>query len=183
VLHIESVSTGTDDENLVYRAFGGELRIAWHSLSPRMLKEGDVLLKIRAAYTGLPGHIKGAQAELGPESNLGDFNGNVLHGKRLEIPGVVSGEAGFDLAQTAPNPANTQTTIRFALAEAGMVKLSLTNIYGEELLTILEGYYPAGIHNSVLSCTELPAGIYLYSLTCHTASRTNTLTKRLIVIH
>lgn len=81
----------------------------------------------------------------------------------------ISGNPGdnpfkFKLYQNYPNPFNPSTTLSFDLSESGNIKLVVTNILGEELKMLDEGYKEAGEYSTVFNSESLPSGIYIYSL-------------------
>lgn len=68
-----------------------------------------------------------------------------------------------------PNPFNPQTTIAFSLPEASDVVLSIYNLKGQLVNTLIDDYFPAGEHRLVWQATDrsgnrLGTGIYLYKL-------------------
>ena len=73
----------------------------------------------------------------------------------------------FRLDQNYPNPFNPATTIRYALAEAGPVRLDVFDVLGRRIATLAEGFQTPGPHEVVFDARHLPSGPYLYRL--HTA--------------
>ena len=82
-----------------------------------------------------------------------------------EIP-VAASELplSFSLSQNYPNPFNPVTVIDFTLPEAQRVKLTIYNIQGQEVETLLEGNLQAGYHTLVWNAENLPSGVYFYAL-------------------
>lgn len=74
----------------------------------------------------------------------------------------------FELMQNYPNPFNSGTNIKFYLAEPGMVDLSIYNILGEKLSTILNKDMSSGLHSITLELSELSSGVYYYMLNTNT---------------
>lgn len=75
----------------------------------------------------------------------------------------------FALLQNYPNPFNPTTRIRYALAEPARVKLTIFNLRGEEVLTLVDAYQAAGGHSvqwrgENLRGQKVPSGIYIYRL-------------------
>jgi len=75
----------------------------------------------------------------------------------------------FQLFQNYPNPFNPSTTIPFSLNKAGFVNLSVYNITGQKVRTIIDNYQSAGSYTITWYCLDdnnksVAAGIYIYQL-------------------
>ncbi len=77
----------------------------------------------------------------------------------------------FYLQQNYPNPFNPSTKINFGLKKAGNVEITVYNILGNKVATLLNGYKPAGNHSVSFDASNLPAGrqglssgVYLYRI-------------------
>ncbi len=70
----------------------------------------------------------------------------------------------FRLAQNYPNPFNPVTTIRYALADAGPVRLDVFDVLGRRVATLAEGFQTPGTYEVVFEAGDLPSGPYLYRL-------------------
>ncbi len=68
------------------------------------------------------------------------------------------------LQQNFPNPFNPQTTIRFSLARPGKVRLTVFNVLGQKVGTLLDKTMQAGQHQIVFDGSRLASGIYWYRL-------------------
>ena len=68
------------------------------------------------------------------------------------------------LHQNYPNPFNPSTTIVFELPRSTFVTLSLYNVQGRRVKTLIQQRLPAGIHRLVYEPKNLPSGTYLYVL-------------------
>jgi hypothetical protein len=68
------------------------------------------------------------------------------------------------LSQNYPNPFNPTTTIPFDLPERSHIRLSLSNLLGEEIMEIADGVYEAGLHKIQFDGSDLAAGIYFYKI-------------------
>jgi hypothetical protein len=66
--------------------------------------------------------------------------------------------------QNFPNPFNPSTKITFILPEAGIVKLTIHNIIGEVISTLVNKRMEEGIHSVVFDASSLPSGIYIYQI-------------------
>jgi len=68
-----------------------------------------------------------------------------------------------------PNPFNNQTVISYVVTEIGFVKLSIYNILGKEIATLVNEIKFPGHHRAVWNGTDnrgrdMPSGVYLYRL-------------------
>lgn len=77
----------------------------------------------------------------------------------MQIPGR------FALEQNYPNPFNPATLISFSLPRAASVELSVYNLLGQRIATLIEGTaYAAGQHEVTFDARGLASGVYLYKL-------------------
>ncbi len=75
----------------------------------------------------------------------------------------------FELAQNYPNPFNPVTRIDFTLDTATDVNLTVFNVLGEKVTTLVDDYYTAGNHSTVWDGTadtghRVVSGVYFYRL-------------------
>jgi len=63
-----------------------------------------------------------------------------------------------------PNPFNPTTTIRYILARAGHVTLTVYDISGRNIATLLDGRQSGGVHSVVFDASDLPSGVYIVTL-------------------
>jgi hypothetical protein len=64
-----------------------------------------------------------------------------------------------------PNPYSDQTTIGFALASPSSVKIQVHDLNGKEVATVTERQFEAGDHTLNWNAGDLPAGMYVISIT------------------
>jgi CubicO group peptidase (beta-lactamase class C family) len=68
------------------------------------------------------------------------------------------------LFQNNPNPFTNTTMIRYQLPEACEVRLSIYNLLGQEIATLINEYQTAGKHEIKWSAEGLPSGVYFCQL-------------------
>jgi len=70
----------------------------------------------------------------------------------------------FLLAQNYPNPFNPTTTINYELPITNNVQLSVYNLMGQKVATLVSGRQGAGYHSVVWDASGMASGIYYYRL-------------------
>lgn len=70
----------------------------------------------------------------------------------------------FELLQNYPNPFNPTTEIKYSLPVSGHVELSVYNMLGQKIMTLVNGEKEAGYHNFSLNGKNMVSGSYFYSL-------------------
>lgn len=70
----------------------------------------------------------------------------------------------FYLQQNYPNPFNPSTKINFGLKKAGNVQITVYNILGNKVATLLNSYKAAGNHSVNFNASSLSSGVYLYRI-------------------
>ena len=63
-----------------------------------------------------------------------------------------------------PNPFNLVTTLRFGLPETAQVTLTVYDMLGRKMQTLIDGVYNPGLHRVTFNGAQLPSGTYLYRL-------------------
>lgn len=71
---------------------------------------------------------------------------------------------GIRLEQNYPNPFNPATIIRFELHEHGFVELTVHDTLGRRVAELVRGEISAGIHSVEFDASQIPSGVYIYSL-------------------
>jgi hypothetical protein len=91
-----------------------------------------------------------------------DFDGSYEYSDEInvdvEIPLV------YALDQNYPNPFNPSTTIGYSIAEDGFVKLTIFNMLGEEIATLVNTQQKAGKYEINFNASNLASGVYVYKI-------------------
>ena len=69
--------------------------------------------------------------------------------------------AEYTLHPNFPNPFNPTTTIRYDVKQTGQVRLTIYNLLGQEVATLMDGMQLAGSHTITWNASNSPSGIYL----------------------
>jgi hypothetical protein len=83
-----------------------------------------------------------------------------------EVEGVVP--EVFELQQNYPNPFNPSTEIVFSVPMSGRVNLTVYNMLGQLVSTLLDEVKPAGVYRAQFDARGLSSGAYVYRLTAGT---------------
>ncbi len=71
----------------------------------------------------------------------------------------------FELFQNYPNPFNSATNISWKSSASNYQSMKLFNSLGQEIHTIIEGYFHSGTHSTSFNInSSLPSGVYYYQL-------------------
>ena len=102
----------------------------------------------------------------------------------VEISPVVEPATGIWLSVAEPTPFKDRTRISFSLPQEGPVGLSVYNLLGARVTTLVSGTRPAGSHSVVWDGRDnrgahVPGGIYFFDLKTPYKS----LTTRTVVVH
>jgi len=80
--------------------------------------------------------------------------------------------AKFQLDQNYPNPFNPTTSIRFNLPQSVQVNLTVFDVLGRRVATLVNDQMSAGTHQVTFQAAGLPSGMYLYRLSTPNGSLT-----------
>ncbi len=95
-----------------------------------------------------------------------------------EIFAEISKPVSYSLNQNFPNPFNPETKISFSIKDAGNVNLTIYNVLGEEVRTILNEFKEAGSYTLNFNAAGLNSGVYFYRLQANNYSEI----KKMIVL-
>ncbi|MEP2445714.1 MAG: lamin tail domain-containing protein [Balneola sp.] len=84
----------------------------------------------------------------------------------------------FVLKQNYPNPFNPSTNISFVLPQSAKVQLTVYNMLGQKVETLVDGNLTSGSHTVRFDASNLSSGIYIYQLRTPTTS----LTQRMVLV-
>src|SRR5690606_18200260 len=95
-----------------------------------------------------------------------------VHGRELWVlsPAPVANEPAtapqlVRLHAPHPNPAHSEATISFEIAEAGSARVEVFDVLGRRVAVLADGPAAAGEHTATWEAGTLPSGLYLVRLT------------------
>ena len=99
-----------------------------------------------------------------------------------ELNGITPTE--FELSQNYPNPFNPSTTIRYAVPNESKVSITVFNLLGQEVATLVNDVMSAGYHEVNFNASNISSGVYLYRINAVSSenSKEFTSTKKFILL-
>lgn len=92
----------------------------------------------------------------------------VLYGDTSMLVGInqINSEVPdkFSLSQNYPNPFNPATNIKFQIPQSGFVKLTVFDVLGKEVQTLVNEHLKPGTYEVDFNGENLPSGVYYYKL-------------------
>lgn len=145
---------------------------------------------VSGIWTGVPDTLIPALLNAGIYSNFHttDYQAGEIRGQLLLDSGSLltairqtqpTVPSKFELAQNYPNPFNPSTIIRYTLPEKAQVRLTVYNILGERVATLVDGTRDPGVHEVIFNGDKLASGVYFYRFS---ANGNNFLTKKMILL-
>ncbi len=96
----------------------------------------------------------------------------------IDTKGMSKIPINYHLEQNYPNPFNPTTKIQFSLPKSVNVRLSIYNLLGQEISTLIDQELPAGTHLVDFNASKLSNGIYFYKISAGDYSAT----KKMILV-
>jgi hypothetical protein len=81
----------------------------------------------------------------------------------------------YSLSQNYPNPFNLATTIEYQIPKQSLVKLTIFDLLGREITTLVNEQKGAGTYSVKFEASSLPSGVYFYKLTAGGYTQTRKL--------
>jgi len=113
-----------------------------------------------------------------------DLHIRAVVGPYTGIPELSSDKVptSFALLPVYPNPFNSSCVIPFALGSRDHVQLSVYNILGQKVATLLDGVQDAGVHRLVWDARGQSSGVYFLQLIYGQNSPENTAVRKLLLL-
>jgi hypothetical protein len=96
----------------------------------------------------------------------------------IENAGITELPEQVELSQNYPNPFNPSTQIAFELPQAMNVSVTVFDMLGREIATLLKGSAKAGYNTVSWNASNVGSGIYYYRL----VAGENTITKKMTLV-
>lgn len=124
-------------------------------------------IDFRSVYAAILGEWFGLPRE-DIEAALGVPNANpisiVKNALNTGLPSTPRAGVTASLLPNYPNPAQSQTRLRFELGASSEVRLRVFDMQGRLVRVVADGSYASGRHELSVQVDDLPSGAYLYRL-------------------
>ena len=129
----------------------------FNTFTPLVLREEDgiSLYPLGGDNTALVMTTEGSLYAFNPYGEPGNIDDEASAGK---LP------SEFNLYQNYPNPFNPKTVIRYALPVTCHLDLSIYNILGQKVATLVDKKQSAGSYQVEWNASDFASGVYLYRL-------------------
>jgi len=97
------------------------------------------------------------------EGDIPAFSSNKVH-ILASLSEIISLPNEFSLDRAYPNPFNPTTTLSFAIPVDAAVSLSIYNMQGREVSTLIDGNMDAGYHSIVWDANSYSSGVYFVKM-------------------
>ena len=91
-----------------------------------------------------------------------DFDGSYKYSDIIELQ--IDPPSEFVLQQNYPNPFNPSTTIRYEIPKSTFVILSIFDLQGREITSLVNQVQNTGYHEITFNVKNLSSGIYIYQI-------------------
>lgn len=91
----------------------------------------------------------------------------------------------YSLSQNYPNPFNPTTQIKFALPKSALTRLTVYDVLGRAVQTLIDGKLEAGYYEVNFDASKFPSGVYFYRIEAVQAAplgRNFTETQKLLLL-
>jgi hypothetical protein len=114
---------------------------------------------------------------------ISNYNATAVHEKNTDLFTTVN---DFALYQNHPNPFNPTTNIEYKISTPSQVNLSIYNITGQKITTLLDEYQEAGHYlqrwnGRMDNGLPAPSGVYLYKIVTRNGEQSFVQTKKMIL--
>ena len=153
---------GSGSNHNVYKTTNGG-----YDWFPRSIKSPSYLIKSLYFINPDTGYAGGDFGFIYKTTTGGNVNINNIS---TEIP------SSFSLSQNYPNPFNSMTKVKFQIANSGKVKITVFDILGKEVATLVNEPLHPGTYETTFDAGNLSSGIYFYKLQTNNFSETKKMT-------
>lgn len=110
-----------------------------------------------------------------------DLKGNCEYFS-LETDVVIGAPNNFSMGQNYPNPSNPKSKIDYEMPVEGKVNITLFDITGREVSSIINEMKPAGYYSAEFDGTNLSSGVYFYRIIIEGSTQKFSKTLKMVLV-
>lgn len=80
------------------------------------------------------------------------------------IEKIEASDKGFNLGKISPNPVKNAASFTFSVSETSLVSISIYDLAGQEIETVVEKVYEEGTYNVIWTPKLMRGGLYFYKM-------------------
>jgi hypothetical protein len=177
---IDKINSSLD--GMSYKIENGRMAIAWSNSKPLSLNINDPVISLKmTAKESMPAPVQ--IFTINPGSEFADPFANRIDNFDLKMPKVITSSTSLNFSMVNyPNPFSNWTEIVYTIPEAGKVKLVITNMFGQQIRTLVDERQAAGMYKVKVDPANeyLQPGLYLYSIEIDGVTTTYNMTKKMV---
>jgi hypothetical protein len=99
-----------------------------------------------------------------PDSTIADIGAFFFDQSSVNDPRDIATPKEFRLYPNYPNPFNASTVLYYSLPQPGVVALSIHNVLGQRVVTLVEGRQTTGVHTITWDASNMASGVYFATM-------------------
>ena len=92
-----------------------------------------------------------------------DYDGSFEYSKEVTVENSTLPDK-YSISQNYPNPFNPGTAIEFTIPQKEFVTITIFDVLGNEVTTLISEELNAGLHNFEFDASSLTSGVYIYKI-------------------
>jgi len=169
VMKFDSISNTHNGMSYIYNDNSGSIGFSWFSFTPENLTNTK-LFDLNFSYWTGDSNVDFVSSVCSiSEPNLKTYNiiytNGSVRGNFTSVETDNQTPEKYYITQNYPNPFNPSTKIEFNLPQSGHTNISVFDITGREVASLVNGNMSSGKHQLDFNANNLPAGVYIYKIT------------------
>ena len=167
LFEILNVQLADSNEDVIFNAENGLVKIAWCSLNPLSLNNDEIMLNVKMKALDLSGLNSGIRFVLFEESEFASEEAVSMEGVVLEIPEIQFNVTGVENISedvpfsVFPTVIRGNEPVHLILNGDYHVTIDLINYLGQQVECVVENNFSAGSHIIPLNLSNFKSGIYI----------------------
>jgi len=156
------------------------VKFTFHVPADSLIARGLTMSQLVCRYMDSNGNWNNITGQINNTDNTITISSSQLYSFYAVVPSSATAVDNKDnslpgkyaLQQNYPNPFNPSTVIRYSLPAESRVSIKVYDLIGKEVSELVNNVEAAGVHEVNFNASNLPSGIYFYSLNAGNFSQT-----------